>query len=68
MNPEERVAVAEIRHLLRLVFTSDKAVDEWLDCPRRELDFNTPRQLLAKSDGEHRVRMLIMRMVHGIPP
>ncbi len=66
-DDDKRRALAELRSHLRLVFTSDAAVEEWLDAPDPSLGGLSPRLVAHRPDGLERVRDLVARMIHGIP-
>jgi uncharacterized protein (DUF2384 family) len=60
-------SLSDLRALLRQVFSSDAAVDEWLETPDRSLEWLSPRDMALQHGGLQRVRELIVRMIHGIP-
>jgi hypothetical protein len=58
----------ELRILLRQVFTTEAAIDEWLDSEEARFSGLSPRQLANQVGGGEKVRALVMQMIHGIPP
>ncbi len=61
-------AIDEIRKLLREVFTTETAVDEWLETKDPQFRGLTPREAASQPEGATKVRDLVLRMIHGIPP
>lgn len=58
---------AEAFSLLRDVFTTDEAIEDWLSSPNQETSSISPRADLLQPGGWDRVRASILRMIHGIP-
>jgi uncharacterized protein (DUF2384 family) len=69
MNDADRPpSLADLRGQLRLVFTTEAAVDDWLSAPDPSLGGFSPRSAASQPSGLQRVQDLIVRMIHGIPP
>lgn len=57
---------ARFRQLLGEVFTTEAAIDEWLDTPDKMLGWLAPRTLIESDPDQVEAR--IFRMIHGLPP
>ncbi len=68
VSPDTDDDVREIRLLLKQVFSTEAAIEQWLNTPDRKCDWKAPRELLQTKADAARLKHLVLQMVHGIPP
>lgn len=68
LEESERILrILRIRETVREIFTTDKAVSQWMQTPDANLGGKAPLDLLATDMGTFQVQNLALAMVHGVP-
>lgn len=64
---ERLFRLIRVRRLARDVFSTDRAVAEWLNEADASLHQRTPLEMLATDVGSRQVENLLRAMAHGVP-
>ena len=64
-NSEKLVRIARVQRPARNIFTTDKAVSEWLASPAPALDGNLPIDLIDTDTGAREVESVLHGIAHG---
>lgn len=64
-NSEKLMRVARLQHLARKLFTSDKAVAQWMTTPAPALDGQAPLDLLDTELGAREVEAVLQGLAYG---